>query len=277
MKNITKFLLMIFVLSFFVYLSACNTSGGNVEETFDEEKSEKPNDDITDNNNNNEHIHSWTVVEIIEKDGKYVATLTCETDSSHKEEVLALVSEKVIINPTCTSAGESSLFITVKYQGEVLKTEERKVTIEALGHDLVSHEAKAATCTESGYNAYEECSRCSYTTYEEINSLGHSFKVVSEVEPGCETQGCITKECVCGEIEYIYSSALGHEQADTYSYDDMYHWFGSLCGHAEAQSEEEFHEFIWEQKSPETCTEAEVLVGTCYCGYQKVTTKVASL
>lgn len=36
----------------------------------------------------------------------------------------------------------------------------------ALGHDLVSHAAKEATCTEIGYAAYETCTRCDYTTYD---------------------------------------------------------------------------------------------------------------
>ena len=38
---------------------------------------------------------------------------------------------------------------------------------EALGHDIVSHEAKAATCTETGWASYETCTRCDYTTYTE--------------------------------------------------------------------------------------------------------------
>ena len=30
---------------------------------------------------------------------------------------------------------------------------------EALGHDLVNHEAKAPTCTAIGWDAYDTCSR----------------------------------------------------------------------------------------------------------------------
>ena len=40
--------------------------------------------------------------------------------------------------------------------------------IPALKHDLEHHEAKAPTCTEKGWNAYETCSRCDYTTYVEL-------------------------------------------------------------------------------------------------------------
>ena len=47
--------------------------------------------------------------------------------------------------------------------------------IDALGHDEQAHDGKAATCTESGWKAYVTCSRCDYTTYEEIEALGHDF------------------------------------------------------------------------------------------------------
>lgn len=42
-------------------------------------------------------------------------------------------------------------------------------------HTLVEHDAKAATCTESGWEAYTACSECDYSTYTEIKPLGHDF------------------------------------------------------------------------------------------------------
>ncbi len=45
-------------------------------------------------------------------------------------------------------------------------------TIPALGHDIINHAAQAPTATEVGWNAYETCSRCDYTTYEELPALG---------------------------------------------------------------------------------------------------------
>ena len=42
-------------------------------------------------------------------------------------------------------------------------------------HDLVQHAAKAPTCTEKGWNAYETCSRCDYTTYTELTALNHDL------------------------------------------------------------------------------------------------------
>ena len=56
--------------------------------------------------------------------------------------------------------------------------------IAPLGHDIVHHEGKAATCTESGYNAYDTCSRCDYSDYEEIAPLGHDYAFAGFVWDG---------------------------------------------------------------------------------------------
>ena len=39
-------------------------------------------------------------------------------------------------------------------------------------HTIASHNAKEPTCTEVGWDAYETCSFCDYSTYEEIPALG---------------------------------------------------------------------------------------------------------
>ena len=49
-------------------------------------------------------------------------------------------------------------------------------TIKArLGHDITTHAAQNPTCNSEGWNAYEECSRCEYTTYQEIIRTNHNF------------------------------------------------------------------------------------------------------
>ncbi|MBR4880823.1 MAG: hypothetical protein IKU19_02755, partial [Clostridia bacterium] len=58
---------------------------------------------------------------------------------------------------TCNNCGDS-------YTAEIFAT----------GHTLTQVEAKAATCTENGWNAYEYCSKCDYTTYAEISATGHT-------------------------------------------------------------------------------------------------------
>ena len=46
---------------------------------------------------------------------------------------------------------------------------------EPLGHDLVHHEKEDPTCTKKGHKAYDTCTRCDYTTYQEIPALGHEW------------------------------------------------------------------------------------------------------
>ena len=59
----------------------------------------------------------------------------------------------------------------------------------ALGHDLIHHEAQAATCTEIGWDAYDTCSRCDYTTYVEIPATGHTEAIDPAVAPTCTETG----------------------------------------------------------------------------------------
>ena len=40
--------------------------------------------------------------------------------------------------------------------------------VVTVGHNIVSVDAKAPTCTEIGWDAYEYCSACDYTTYVEL-------------------------------------------------------------------------------------------------------------
>ena len=66
--------------------------------------------------------------------------------------------------------------------------------LPALNHDLEQHAAKAPTCTEIGWDAYETCSRCNYTTYAEQPALNHDYQAVT-VEPTCETDGYTIFTC----------------------------------------------------------------------------------
>ena len=67
--------------------------------------------------------------------------------------------------------------------------------LPALNHDLVRHVAQAPTCTEKGW-AYDTCSRlgCSYTTRTELPALNHDYQAVT-VEPTCETDGYTVFTC----------------------------------------------------------------------------------
>ena len=67
-----------------------------------------------------------------------------------------------------TQAPDCEHFGIVTYTCEVCGEKKAEASVPALGHDYIEHEAKAATCTEPGWNAYRTCSRCDYSDYQEI-------------------------------------------------------------------------------------------------------------
>ena len=79
-------------------------------------------------------------------------------------------------------------------------------------HDLKQHAAKAPTCTEIGWDAYETCSRCDYTTYAEQPALNHDYQAVT-VAPTCETDGYTVFTCSRCKDSYTAdpTDKLGHQ------------------------------------------------------------------
>ena len=79
-------------------------------------------------------------------------------------------------------------------------------------HDLVHFRAKAPTCTEKGWNAYETCSRCDYTTYAEQPALKHDLKQHAAKAPTCTEKGWDAyKTCSrCDYTTYAEQPALNH-------------------------------------------------------------------
>ena len=61
--------------------------------------------------------------------------------------------------------------------------------IPALKHDLEQHAAKAPTCTKPGWDAYETCSRCNYNTYAEQPALNHALVQHEAKAPTCTEIG----------------------------------------------------------------------------------------
>ena len=78
-------------------------------------------------------------------------------------------------------------------------------------HDLVHHDAQAPTCTEKGWNAYETCSRCDHTTYAELPALNHDYQAVT-VDPTCEADGYTVFTCSRCNDSYTAdpTDKLGH-------------------------------------------------------------------
>lgn len=79
-------------------------------------------------------------------------------------------------------------------------------------HDLEQHEAKAPTCTEKGWSAYETCSRCDHTTYAELPALNHDYQAVT-VDPTCEADGYTIFTCSRCKDSYTAdpTDKLGHQ------------------------------------------------------------------
>ena len=92
--------------------------------------------------------------------------------------------------------------------GETLKA--------ALGHDKVNHDAKAPTCTDTGWDAYETCSRCNYTTYAEKAALGHDKVNHDAKAPTCTDIGWDAYETCsrCNYTTYAEKTALGHDKVN---------------------------------------------------------------
>ena len=72
-------------------------------------------------------------------------------------------------------------------------------------HNLIPHAGKAATCTEKGWKAYNTCSRCDYSTYEELPALGHdpiphTGKAATCTEPGWDAYDTCSR---CNYSTYV--------------------------------------------------------------------------
>ena len=80
-------------------------------------------------------------------------------------------------------------------------------------HDLEQHAAKAPTCTEIGWNAYETCSRCDHTTYAELPALNHDLVRHEAKAPTCTEIGWDTYEACsrCDHTTYAELPALNHD------------------------------------------------------------------
>ena len=73
--------------------------------------------------------------------------------------------------------------------------------IPALKHDLEQHAAKAPTCTEKGWDAYDTCSRCDYTTRKEIPALNHDLVQHEAQAATCTKPGWDAYE-TCSRCDY---------------------------------------------------------------------------
>ena len=100
-----------------------------------------------------------SVVEIAKREHNLVDTT---------EEKAATCTEDGVMNQKCNHTGSD------EYEACTYTTTR---VIKAKGHTLTQVAAQAPTCEGIGWEAYEKCSVCDYTTYKEIAKLGHDWSV----------------------------------------------------------------------------------------------------
>ena len=202
--------------------------------------------------------------------------IACDTQGSNSDHVCEFGEWTVTKRPTCTAVGErerycscgekqtSSLAATGHSYAHVVTdptcTEQGFTThtcagcgdsyvdtyVDALGHDEIEHVAQAPTCAEVGWDAYITCSRCNYSTYNEISTTGHSYGDWTEIKPAtCTEKGLELKSCICGATVTKVIEATGHN-------------YGAVV-------------------TPPTCTKQGFTTHTCHCGDSYVDTYVDAL
>ncbi len=134
------------------------------------------------------------------------------------------------------------------------------VEIPALGHAVTHHDGKAPTCTDIGFYPYDECSRCNCTTYIEIPALGHGILQRGAKAPTCTEPGWNAYE-FCTHCDYTTYVELPALGHDftVEKHDATHHW--KRCSCCEAIDGEEEH-----TGGTATCTERKICedCGTAY-------------
>ena len=84
---------------------------------------------------------------------------------------------------------------------------------DSSNHDRVHHEAKAPTCTDIGWDAFDTCKNCDYTDYQEIPALKHNLVYYKAKDPTCTEPGCDAYETCsrCDYTTYVELPALNHD------------------------------------------------------------------
>ncbi len=212
-------------------------------------------------NKNHTHEYTPTTTEPTCAE-KGLITYTCSCGDSYTEEIPATGEHtwddgKITTEPTCTEKGVKTFTCTV------CKTATYTEDVEALKHDEKTHEAKAPTCTEIGWEEYVTCERkgCDYSTYKEISATGvHTWDKGEETKaPTCTKEGVTTYTCtVCKtttKTEPI--DKLPHEHAEKWTSNATYHWHECSCGDKDGE-EKHTAGAPATATTPQTCT---------VCGY----------
>ncbi|MBO4362849.1 MAG: metallophosphoesterase [Clostridia bacterium] len=109
--------------------------------------------------------HGWDAYTVCARCGFSTYSEIPATGHNYKE---------IVIEPTCTEAGVRKTVCAVC--GDEVLSERQEYA--ALGHALTHHEGKLPTASEKGWKEYDVCTRCGFTTFEEIPTLADYFEPV---------------------------------------------------------------------------------------------------
>ena len=136
------------------------------------------------------------------------------------KEIIPALNHIVIVDveaipATCIQEGASEISHCARCNAILSNAE----TIPALDHDLVHHDAKDVTCTATGWDAYDTCTRCDYTTYVEKAALDHDYVHHDAQAPTCTAIGWNAYDtCTrCDYTTYVEQAALGHDDPMTHT------------------------------------------------------------
>ena len=142
------------------------------------------------------------------------------------EEVAATYA--VTVEPSCAAPGIGA-FTSAAFKNTAFQIQTKTGELPVLPHTLTHHDAKEPTCTEPGWEAYDSCTNCDYTTYVEIPQKGH----------------------VWGEASYVWASDNSKVTAVR------------ICGNDASHAEAEEVAVTYAVTAEPTCTEAGVGTYTC--------------
>ena len=130
--------------------------------------------------------------------------VVCENDNNHVHTEKARVTSKTLKEATCTEKGQVEF--TAEFGANIYGFEKQIKTVDtpALGHKLVHHAAKAATCIAEGNIEYWECTVCK-KLYSDKDAKNEVTTIVTPKDPKNhvgETELKNAKAATCTESGY---------------------------------------------------------------------------
>lgn len=141
-------------------------------------------------------------------------------------------------------------------------------------HLLRSYPAREVTCIDKGWDAYNKCAYCDYSTkpYREMNALGHDFVEYEGQAPTCTEEGWHPyKVCTRGDLNTYWPIAplnhdlVQHEGLDATCIDAGWNAYEDCtrCDYTTFSEEPALgHEYVSQTFAP-TCTDDGYTVSIC--------------